>query len=101
MAGKILPDIASSTRIWHTCRAQVGEDHAKSAPGLFDKTYLQSFIDFALRQADLDYPPQSFSKCLHEMNKQPIDILQWGLHVKTALKKCPNGSAAGLDKIHY
>ncbi len=95
LAGQVLPDVASSTKIWHLARSLIGEDHTKSS--LFDIGYLtalnRSVVTF-LSEGD---PPLSFSETLHKMNIEPITLPQ----VMSALKSCPNGSSAGLNRIHY
>jgi hypothetical protein len=95
LAGLILPDIASSAKIWHTFRAQIGKDHTKS--DLFDSQYLNDLHKKVGEiQAEGD-PSVDFSKTLFMVNKDPITLTQ----LQAVLKACPNGSAAGLDQIHY
>jgi hypothetical protein len=95
LSGQVLPSIESSTKIWHMARSLIGKDHTNSS--LFDTSYLAALnqtVATLLLEGD---PPLSFSDTLHRMNVEPITLPQ----VMTALKSCPNGSSAGLDRVHY
>jgi hypothetical protein len=94
LAGQVLPNIESSTKIWHLARSLTGEDHTKSS--LFDTSYLAALNQTVATLLSEGDPPLSFSDTLHKMNVEPITLQQ----VMTALKSCLNGSSAGLDCVH-